>query len=510
MYPPLVKRLFSRKPAGALPHTPLLIGLGALAAMAISLMIGLRQSVWFDEAYSIIIAKQSWGQLVALTAADTHPPLYYLLLKVWAAMFGWSELALRSLSVLALGGAVTVASLLVRRLFGDRVALSALAVMVVSPFLLRYGFEIRMYALASLIGISATYVLVLAQEAKTASQRLWRCGLYGLLVAMGMYTLYYMALLWLAHVVWLVWKGWHEKRSLRSLVRAPWLAAYAGSVLLFLPWVPTLLGQLSNGALTSVTQAMTLENMLSVVSFYTIYEPLWRLGPLTSLVALFGLVMTVWLGIGAFRLTKGQQRSSLLLLALYTLVPVAALVVICFSRPMYVERYMAHVAIGGSMFIGVAIGLVYPRVSVLQKRLIAGVFAIFLFGVVQLAVLGNYNFQRLFYPPFKQAAGAISQCDAKNIVLAAEPMVAMEMTYYLPSCPIHFYGNVSDLHGGYAPLMGSPLLVHDVATTVREAQQIYYVYYDQPLLTMPERFSLTQRSSYGALTVDRFSAGPRG
>lgn len=510
MYSQLVKRLFFRKSPDSLRYTAPLIVLGSIVAMAISLSIGLRQSVWFDEAYSIMLAKQSWSQLVALTAVDTHPPLYYLLLKGWAAVFGWSELALRSLSVLALGGAIVMASLLVRRLFGDRVALTTLAVMVVSPFLLRYGFEIRMYAVASLIGVVATYALVWAQDAKTVRQRWQRYAVYAVLVAVGMYTLYYLALLWLAHVAWLLWLTWREKPSIRHILRAPWVVAYVGSVVLFVPWLPTLIGQFSNGALTSVTQSMTLENMLSIVSLYTIYEPIWRLGPLSSLVVLFMLIVLVWVSTRAFRLTTGHQRASLVLFAFYTLVPVAALVVICMGRPMYVERYMAHVAIGGSMFIGVALGLVYPRVTTLKKRWMSGVFGVLLAGVVQLAMIGNYNFQRLFHPPFKQAAGVITQCDTQNVVVASEPMVAMELTYYLPSCPIHFYSTTRDLRGGYAPLRDSPLLVQNVADVAHDARQIYYVYYDQPLLTMPDGFTLANRSSYGALTVDRFSAALRG
>lgn len=62
-------------------HFVLILILGAVTAMLISLAIGLSQSVWFDEAYSIMVAKQPLGQLLHLTAVDTHPPLYYLLLK---------------------------------------------------------------------------------------------------------------------------------------------------------------------------------------------------------------------------------------------------------------------------------------------------------------------------------------------------------------------------------------------------------------------------------------------
>src|SRR6266542_3589812 len=98
----------------------------AVLAMAISLGIGLMQSVWFDEAYSILLAKQPVADLIHLTSIDTHPPLYYLVLKLWAGLFGWGEFALRSLSVLAMGAALAIGALLVKRLFGVKAALVTL------------------------------------------------------------------------------------------------------------------------------------------------------------------------------------------------------------------------------------------------------------------------------------------------------------------------------------------------------------------------------------------------
>ena len=231
----------------------------AVVAMVISLVIGLRQSVWFDEAYSILLTQQTTDQLLYLTSLDTHPPLYYLALQAWTALFGYSEVALRSLSVLAMGGALVVGGLLLRRMFGGRIALMAMPFLVFAPMLLRYGFEIRGYALASLIGVLATYVLVVALEAKPRNQWLLYT-LYAVLVAAGTLTLYYLVLLWIAHLIWLLWQA---RRKKQSIWKAPWLMALAGSVVLFLPWLPVFVSQLNNGALASITQALTLDNCSS-------------------------------------------------------------------------------------------------------------------------------------------------------------------------------------------------------------------------------------------------------
>ena len=58
------------------------------------------ESYWRDEAFSILMAQHKWTDISWLTAQDFSPPLYYYLLKVWIMVFGSSEIATRSLSLL--------------------------------------------------------------------------------------------------------------------------------------------------------------------------------------------------------------------------------------------------------------------------------------------------------------------------------------------------------------------------------------------------------------------------
>ena len=52
------------------------------------------QPLWGDEGWSFYFAGQSIPQLFALTAIDIHPPLYYILLKVWLALLGTGPIAM--------------------------------------------------------------------------------------------------------------------------------------------------------------------------------------------------------------------------------------------------------------------------------------------------------------------------------------------------------------------------------------------------------------------------------
>lgn len=484
-------------------HFEVLLVVFALVAMAIALIIGLNQSVWFDEAYSVMLSRQSIDQLLYFTALDTHPPLYYLLLKAWTALFGFGEAALRSLSVLCMGGALVVAGLLLRRMFNARIALIALPFLALAPMLLRYGFEIRAYALASLIGITATFVLVVALQAKRRNQWLLYT-LYAVLVAIGMLSLYYMVLLWLAHVVWLMWRARHEKQP---IIRSPWFAALAGSVLLFIPWLPIFLSQINNGALSPVTQALTLDNLVSIISFMFVYQPSWQLSAFISLVMVAVIIIMTLLLMRTVRFIDKKHCPYLLLLGLYLLVPIAVLALVSLARPVYLERYLSHVLIGGYMLVGVTIGLLELKAPSKKALLTGGgILAVLLLGVVQLAEVGNYNFQRMQKPMVKQAAASIADCGPDQTILAANPYVAIELSYYLPNCEVRFYSETAKLNGGYAMLSDSPLHVADPANELAGSRELFYVYYDEPELTMPETLNATSRQSYGALSIASFHA----
>jgi len=64
-------------------------------------LIAINQSLWIDEATSALVTRMSLVDLFGkFLPGDFHPPFYYLLLKFWSNLFGSSEVALRSLSIL--------------------------------------------------------------------------------------------------------------------------------------------------------------------------------------------------------------------------------------------------------------------------------------------------------------------------------------------------------------------------------------------------------------------------
>ena len=461
--------------------------------------VGIRQSVWFDEAYTILLAKQPIGQLLSLTGVDTHPPLFYILLKGWAGVFGWGELALRSLSVLCMVGALLIGGMLVRKMFGYRTAIVTVCILALSPLLLRYGFEIRMYAFASLVGVAATYCLYSATKAASAVCWRWLAG-YGVLVAVGMYSLYYMAFLWIAHVVWLVAMWLLQKQHIRQLL--PYVYSYIGAVVLFAPWLPTFLGQMGNGALAPIGQPMNYEQLSGIVSFNVLYHPSSSLGVLLTLLFIMWLAVVAWAIVRAKSSLMANYRSEALLLACYIGVPIMLLVCISFAKPMYTERYLSHVAIGLMMSVGVIVSIVLSQLR--KRRFLMGlaVMAPLCVGVFSLVAAGNFNFQRNERPTVNQVALTLNDCAKGTQLIAADPYVATEMAYYLPDCTMHFVSRWDTLGGGYAPFSGSPLQVKN--TEDLSSDRVTYVYYGTPDQAIPDRYSVKDTLTIGALNVTEY------
>jgi uncharacterized membrane protein len=215
-----------------------LVMIVALAAVIRLATLG-AQSFWLDEGVSYFTAMRPLPSLLDFVAReDIHPPLYYLLLHVWA-VFGTGEAWLRLPSALAGIASVWLLGLLGRWLFDARTGLAAAAVLAVSPLHVWYSQEARMYALLALLALAQVACLWRALAADGRS-RWWWAGV-GLCGAAMLYTstsaLWMLAALNLFLLLRLV-----VTRHWRALL--PWLLSQALTVALFLPWLPALRAQI--------------------------------------------------------------------------------------------------------------------------------------------------------------------------------------------------------------------------------------------------------------------------
>jgi 4-amino-4-deoxy-L-arabinose transferase-like glycosyltransferase len=144
----------------------LLIGAAAVALRLCDLG---ERNLWTDEAW-VALAALSPTPAAALAAGQSTPPLY--LLTVWsiAHLFGSSEIALRSLSLLFGVGLLPLFWLLARRLAPLPAALLSLALVAFSPVMVYYSKELKQY---SSDAFWALLVLVLVERLRTSPEQRW-------------------------------------------------------------------------------------------------------------------------------------------------------------------------------------------------------------------------------------------------------------------------------------------------------------------------------------------------
>ena len=226
-------------------NTRLYLGLVILIGTLVRFIGISKSSVWHDEGYSLMLAPQSFSEIWRRTGLDVHPPLYYFTLHIWMQLFGTTEVAVRSLSAVCMLGVIPITYFLVRRLFTEQSARIAALFVATAPFLIRYSQETRMYGMLALIASLATYMLIRAQQTKRWSDWL----IYGVIVAAGLYTYYYVIFMIVFHWAYIlccaVWPRPSVQRLRATILSPQWIGANALAVILWLPWVPTAYIQLT-------------------------------------------------------------------------------------------------------------------------------------------------------------------------------------------------------------------------------------------------------------------------
>src|SRR5436190_13087084 len=149
----------------------LLVVAGALRSVRLGAL-----SFWFDESMSWKYTTFSTGEILERLTGDVHPPVYFLLLKGWAALCGESAAALRSLSVLC--GVLTVLGsyLVVHDAYtpvgepgqagesgrAEWAALASAALVALSPMQIEWSMMVRMYALLTMLAVYSAWFLMRA------------------------------------------------------------------------------------------------------------------------------------------------------------------------------------------------------------------------------------------------------------------------------------------------------------------------------------------------------------
>lgn len=201
------------------PSLWLLCTLLLLFSFALNILYLGRPSVWFDEAFSVELARQPLP-LLWHTIFGTEPnmELYYLLLHGWLRVTGWLGLApvewlVRLPSAIFAALSTCVIFLFARRYLGT-VAAAVGAVLFASNYLqLVYAQQTRAYALQLLLLCLSWLALLTAIQQETQQKRWW--VLYVATIVLAIYSHLFSAFVLLAQCIALAGlfsasASWHE------------------------------------------------------------------------------------------------------------------------------------------------------------------------------------------------------------------------------------------------------------------------------------------------------------
>jgi hypothetical protein len=198
------------------------------AAVVGARLVGIDYNYDSDEIFSVTMASDTWGHVIARSLGDKpHPPLHNVLLHFWVRAFGTSEPSARALSVLCSLGAVLFFLAIVRVRTSALLALGAGLTVAFSGFLVYYGQQARPYALISLIGVANLWAFMRVLEAPDQRARAW---IWAATAPLMMYAQYLGALyLFVEGCVLLA------RLPLRSAIRVLIPAALGGATIV--PWM---------------------------------------------------------------------------------------------------------------------------------------------------------------------------------------------------------------------------------------------------------------------------------
>jgi uncharacterized membrane protein len=365
------------------------------------------QSLWRDEAFSVLVAERPISFLV--TKLGFEPPVYYILLHMWMKIFGNSEIAVRSLSLLAMVIATIVVIGWAEKLYKRHFLSWYLPVFFfLNPMLLYYAFEVRTYAWMVLFTVLSLYYY---------TEKRWNH--FALSTILGFYTHSYFIFVPVAQALhWLIMHpGMRKHRSIKSWWKEPMVRSLVISAAVIAPWVWKVVREA-----TRLKQAwyfpVNINLVMSVLgNMFVGYEGTpWYGWKYTAILSV------LLLGLFLLAVANRQKRERNLLFMLMVFTPLTLVIGVSFVKPLFVNRYLIPVTVAQVFLVIAALEAI--RNKLLQK-FTASAFLLFLIG---------FN---VWYPtqhakldirtPISQINALMGQQD---VIFAETPLIFFESIYY--------------------------------------------------------------------------------
>lgn len=360
----------------------------SFASVFYSLRLGFSD-LWSDEIYTKSMLGGSLTDFYVRFENDLHPPLYYLGLKGFTALFGTGAITLRLFSVLGVLSTIALGYFTGQSIFGKRGALYLCLMIISIPMLAAYSHQARMYTWAafSVTGVFFYSYLFMKSGAGRDLRLLF------IFTVIAMYLHYYsMAAAFVTNIFVFLYFFLTKNKKWHAHLLSMFLAA-----ILFLPWLLMFVTQIKKVQNAFWAPGVSLSAFLSCLTI-PFTEQFWTSNYSIALTVLFYSIIVIVLLL-SFSKSFAEYRL-VLWLSLFVFLGTLLLVTVIslFSQSILSTRYVMTIVT--MLAIPPAVLFAVVRTKWLRLILIS--------AVLLLAVRITVSVFGFSYGPYKQTIEYIS------------------------------------------------------------------------------------------------------
>jgi mannosyltransferase len=427
----------------------------ALAAALRIFKIG-DESFWMDEYVTwYSLERSSFHEMIAKSLFVGHYPFYFILIRAYSWLAGSSDISLRLFS--AIFGVLTVyfSFLVGKKMFSSKVGLLSAFFVALSPIMIEYSQEARMYTLISFLALASLLAFLRVRESGYRQGLLW----LGLALFFGAYTHAYFLFFLFALGIWMLFES-YRLGALRRVVFLLSALALSSSPLLwstlsgmiwprqFFPistWGHKDLGLIVRMGLESLLLRDSVAVYVPAAHRYTL--------PLNAAMVFFGFFASIFV----FKFWKDQRWKIGLLLVLSLLPFAIPLLVSLLWAEIFSIHYLLYII--PFLWIVISFGIVhfpYAKIGLHRRTFIIVLLAAV--GAVSFFTLSDY-YREYHKAPWKQTAdfltARIGPSDSVVMIDELQEVYPVFSSYYLKDrLPVYVDGQID-----YSSLPGDIWLI---------------------------------------------------
>jgi mannosyltransferase len=434
-------------------------------------IIGLQsRPIWYDDAFSVFLSRQSLGDIITGTAVDTAPPLYYFLLHYWM-LIGQQVWFLRSLNVVLSLFVLILAYFWIRDLFGHNQAVLTSLFIAVSPLQIYHAQELRMYTLMALSLLGYFYFLtrVWKQEDTVRSNR-WNWIGVVVFGVLAMYSHNLVAFILVVPNFFFLIKRNYRKLFYRLIFAQLLILALA------IPWLLMLPMQLDKIQTAFYTVRPGLVEIIQIIIIFHTNLPL----PPTLLTVAAVVSVQLISVIIIETLKVGRRDENVLFISLVIVLPAVLLFVASYlMRPLFVARGLIFSSLA---YLALA---AYVVIRAHDRRI--GVALGLAFFLLPLVVLPNhYTYANFPRSPFKEATVYLQSVVLPgDIILHDNKLSYFPLHFHSPELPQVFLPDEPGSHNDtLAPATQDAMRIYpapDIESVVSASSRVWYILFDRAI-----------------------------